>query len=261
MPSDFPLFRPAGAGGRESSERLTRIGINQLVPSLLDLLRSAKSNQAAEFAMVVDRSKLRDSGDDELAESLAKLFQREGSDKAQHGYHSLYARVLQGLKRPTIFELGLGSNNLTVPSNMGSGGSPGASLRAFREALDGARVMGGDVDPNALRGHDFEVFLLDQLDAATFPARDAVGAIDLVIDDGLHMPVSNLNTVSWGLTVLSNRGVIVVEDIPHASLPVWEIVASILSDEFSSGFFRGNSSNAFVTTSHRRFEELFSSLN
>jgi hypothetical protein len=123
--------------------------------------------------------------------------------------------------------------------------------------VEGATVAGGDVDAAALLGHDFETYELDQLDITKFPSRASVGAVDLLIDDGLHMPVSNVNTVAWGIEVISDRGVIVVEDIPSASLPVWQLVHGLLPTRFASGIFGGLDSNAFVICKPARFIELF----
>ena len=258
VPQDFPLFRPAGAGSFEASERLTRHSINALVPSLLELQRAVAGESERCEAVPQVGTRLSSSSDERLSERLAQSFEREGSDKAQHGYHVLYARILSSLANPVIFEVGLGSNNPAVPSNMGSNGSPGASLRAFKQTVEGATVAGGDVDASALLGHDFETYELDQLDITKFPARASVGAVDLLIDDGLHMPVSNINTVVWGIGVISDRGVIVVEDIPCASLPVWHLVHGLLpTTQFASGIFGGLDSNAFVVCKPARFIELF----
>ncbi len=108
--------------------------------------------------------------------------------------------------------------------------------------------MGGDVDPAAVMGHGFESFLLDQLDVATFPSRSTIGEVDLLIDDGLHMPTSNINTLAWGLSVISKRGVIVIEDIPDAVLPIWEVVQRVLPSSFGAFVFTGSNVNAFVVS-------------
>jgi hypothetical protein len=85
-------------------------------------------------------------------------------------------------------------------STMGKRGKPGASLRAFRDFL-----------PNAV-GRDF----------------------DLVIDDGLHSPNANIAVLSFGLSRLKPGGWLVVEDIGHAALPLWEVVAHLLPMGFTA---------------------------
>jgi len=47
---------------------------------------------------------------------------------------------------------------------------------------------------------------------------------DLIIDDGLHSPDANLNTLNFALSSLSSDGVIVIEDIAERCLPIWETV-------------------------------------
>ena len=44
------------------------------------------------------------------------------------------------LNNLNIFEVGLGTNNVDVPSNMGKDGKPGASLRAWRDYFPNADI-------------------------------------------------------------------------------------------------------------------------
>ena len=69
-------------------------------------------------------------------EELRALFQKYGSDKSTgHNYHLLYSWLLAPKRGEdlSMLEIGLGTNNIDVPSNMGLEGRPGASLRAFRD--------------------------------------------------------------------------------------------------------------------------------
>lgn len=80
---------------------------------------------------------------------LASALTRHGSDKALHGYSRIYSHIFQllGRSRPLrTLEIGLGTNRRGAVSNMGAGGRPGASLRAFRDFLPRAAVHGADVD-------------------------------------------------------------------------------------------------------------------
>ena len=79
---------------------------------------------------------------------LASLFDQYGSDKSHHNYHLLYAGLL-GPKRSShlrILEIGLGTNNPDILSNMGPGGKLGASLRAFRAFCPNAELFRADID-------------------------------------------------------------------------------------------------------------------
>ena len=94
-----------------------------------------------------------DVGGDTDASQLGKLFSAYGSDKERHGYHIAYAAILSLLRRNeplTILEIGLGTNNSKLVSSMGSGGTPGASLRAFRDFLPTSTICGADVDRSIL---------------------------------------------------------------------------------------------------------------
>jgi hypothetical protein len=94
-----------------------------------------------------------------------------------------------------ILEVGLGTDNDAVASNMGAAGKPGASLRAFRELLPHARIYGADVDRSILFDEEnIQTFFVDQTDFQSIDALDeAIGHdFDLIIDDGLHSPDANL---------------------------------------------------------------------
>lgn len=165
--------------------------------------------------------------------ALSTLFDRHGSDKAgRHDYQLAYAAILAELGEPSsMLEIGLGSNNLDVPSNMGSAGSPGASLRAFRDYLPGCTVLGADVDRRVLFGEDrIETFHVDQTDAESVEAlRERLpGPLDLLIDDGLHAPHANLRVLGLGLRAVRPGGWVVIEDISPAAASLWEAVAGLL---------------------------------
>jgi hypothetical protein len=76
------------------------------------------------------------------ATKLKALFDEHGSDKANvHGYHPLYAAILDDPSAAlSVLEIGLGTNNTDVASNMGAAGRPGASVRAFRDFLPNAAI-------------------------------------------------------------------------------------------------------------------------
>lgn len=72
---------------------------------------------------------------------LGALFNAYGSDKTRHGYHYVYAAILQrSSNQKLILEVGLGTNNVDVVSHMGANGQPGASLRAFRDYCPSAQL-------------------------------------------------------------------------------------------------------------------------
>jgi len=166
---------------------------------------------------------------------LAELFASYGSDKStKHNYHLVYAFLLKN-KRYTpirLLEIGLGTNNVNVPSNMGKKGKPGASLRAFRDWGPQFQVYGADLDESILFSDErITTYPVDQTSMASLAslaARFSHNSLDIIIDDGLHTPVANLNTIQALLTLLKPGGFLVIEDILDRYLTIWKIALAIL---------------------------------
>lgn len=152
-----------------------------------------------------------------------------------------------------LLEIGLGTNHLDVVSNMGRQGQPGASLRAFRDFLPGANLIGADIDRRILFEEErIATFYVNQTDADTFEmlGRNLPARIDFIIDDGLHSPNANLHTVRFGLERLAEGGWMVVEDIRLQALPVWQLVSALLPDDYESFIFNANGIGLFAVHKH-----------
>ena len=203
---------------------LTLAAAAQTIPSMLDVMQSALRC----VSPVVPIHDFFDSSAPELAE----LFTRYGSDKgSHHNYQHLYACILGPRRKDTLalLEIGLGSNNLDVVSNMGEGARPGASLRAFRDYLPNASIFGADVDRRILFTEDrIQTRYVDQTIPSTF---DAMGmpTLDIVIDDGLHSPHANFSTLAWALGKVRAGGWVVIEDIRSSTLPAWHLMSLALN--------------------------------
>lgn len=176
---------------------------------------------------------------------LGELFTKYGSDKAtKHDYYALYAFLLRGKRNDPlhIFEIGLGTNNTDVPSNMGRDGKPGASLRGFRDWAPNAKIFGADVDKRVLFTEDrIETFFIDQTNTtslADFAKTYASHQFDLIIDDGLHNPWANINTLNAVLPLLKPGAFFAIEDIVERYIPTWNIVATLLPKEYSFEFIK-----------------------
>jgi hypothetical protein len=166
---------------------------------------------------------------------LKELFDRYGSDKANvHDYHLVYGAILTSIDSiQSLLEIGLGTNNESLISNMGAAGRPGASLRAFRDFLPGPQVYGADVDRNILFTEErITTFFIDQTDPTSFREAEAVGGFDLLIDDGLHTPNANLAALRLGISHINVSGWIVIEDIPPRAMPVWKGVGALLPPRY-----------------------------
>jgi hypothetical protein len=167
--------------------------------------------------------------------SVRSVLTRHGSDKADpHTYGDVYAGILRSLPtNPRILELGIGTNFADVPCNMGVDGVPGASLRAFRELRPDASVAGADIDRRVLFEEEgIETYWVDQLDLESLRSlRRQLGgesSIDLIIDDGLHLKRSNLNSLRELLPALKSGGYYVVEDVDGSALDFWRFVLAKL---------------------------------
>lgn len=151
---------------------------------------------------------------------LGEIFKNNSSDKStSHDYHHLYAFILNKFSdtKLNILEVGLGTNNPTLVSSMGSNGRPGASLYSFREYLPEANIYGVDIDKDILFNENrINTCFVDQLDSESFKnIENSFSKIeyDLIIDDGLHSIGANFNTLLFALDNVKLNGWIVIEDI------------------------------------------------
>jgi hypothetical protein len=244
----FPLFLPNSSGLYTQRAKLTIKAVNQIVPFLCHFIESVRGDlpQVASILDIHDCSENK-----EPALELKRLFDFYGSDKASiHNYHYLYANILncnENIKN--IFEVGLGSNDLNIVSNMEGSGSPGASLRAFRDFCPNANIYGADIDENILFSDErIFTFHLDQTDLTSFDSvRSCIGKnFDLVIDDGLHAPNANIATLVFGLNIIRKGGWVVIEDIREEAVPLWKIVSVLLPEEFSSCIYEAEKGFLFA---------------
>ena len=229
------LFRPASSGGFEMIYDLTVQGAEQVFPFLVELMTVTQT-----LKMVVTPTTEYDQSTEAVnaAQALGQLFNHYGSDKAEpHAYHHVYGAVL---KRPQevkyVLEVGLGTNNEDVASNMTSNGKPGASVRSFRDFLPNAQIFGADIDSRILFEEPrLKTYCVDQTKPETFvQLGQTIGddvVFDLIIDDGLHSPNANLATMNFALPKLKVGGYFVVEDIFNHQLPFWNVVDTLLPKE------------------------------
>jgi len=161
---------------------------------------------------------------------MCRVMMRHGSDKSYPSQciTTVYSALFKGLRNQPlrVFELGLGSNNPQMPSNMGVNGVPGASLRGWREIFPRAQVFGADIDRDILfQEHQIKTFYCDQRcqqsisDLWSHPALQA-GA-DIIIEDGLHTFEANTTFLEGSLDHLRPGGFYVIEDICQDDAERW----------------------------------------
>lgn len=179
---------------------------------------------------------------------IGELFKQYGSDKSTvHDYYLVYSDVLEKKANLpiNILEIGLGTNNIDVLSNMGLEGKPGASLRAFRDACINANVYGADIDNRILFTEDrIKTFFIDQTQPDTFKKlKDELVDIkfDLIIDDGLHNSQANINTLNFALDMLNDDGVFIIEDISIDDYDFHQIIAALLKEKYTLHFLQTKS--------------------
>lgn len=245
----FPAFIPYSAGKYKERAALTMQAINQVFPAL-ESLAATVNTQPLPVEDITELS----SDDDvrEAADRLKVLLDKYGSDKAnRHNYHHIYGLALRdsgSVKH--VLEIGLGTNNTDVVSNMGREGKPGASLRAFRDYCPNALVFGADIDERILFEEDrIKTFYVDQTDPKSFDnlLAKTPGDFDLIIDDGLHSPHANITSLEFGLKKVRKHGWVVIEDIYPEAIDVWQVVAAILpKDTYETHLFDADGGLVFA---------------
>jgi hypothetical protein len=153
-----------------------------------------------------------------IEHKLKNLLDEQGSDKSsKHRYHLLYSRALSDPSTVQhMLEVGIGTNNPDVVSNMSETGIPGASLRAWRDFFPSAIINGADIDTEILfKDNRIQCHHVDQLSPASLEhlRSQLHNPMDLIIDDGLHSIQANLNTLEMALRLIRPQGWIFIEDI------------------------------------------------
>jgi hypothetical protein len=244
----FPMFSPASAGSAHDLAAAAIQSAEQVFPLLLSI---ASLNGTDKITAVPITCLADDEGKRQAAARLKELYNYYGSDKAQfHDYHLLYGSLLSEPASVTaLLEIGLGTNNTRLLSNMGRRGRPGSSLRAFRDFLPAAQIYGADIDRQILFSEErIKTFFVDQTDPASLAALAGLvgGQFDLIIDDGLHSPNANLAVLGFGLDKLKAGGWLVIEDIRSEALPIWQLTAAIMPRQFKASLVTSKKAALFA---------------
>ena len=227
---------------------LTLLSATQLFPTLASI---ADRFREALLTPITAEQFCKDFGAEEEAAALKKLFDSYGCDKSRnHDYHFVYGAVLKNLgKIDSMLEIGLGTTNTDVVSNMGKIWVPGNSLRAFREYLPETTIYGADVDNRILFEEErIKTYFVDQTDMSTIKALGVKisDQLDLIIDDGLHAPNANLAILIFALDKLKPGGWLVIEDISEEATPIWKVVSSLLPTQYASHLIEAKGGMVFT---------------
>jgi cephalosporin hydroxylase len=134
--------------------------------------------------------------------SLHELATRYGTDKADHGYPTIYETYLAHLQHEpiTLLEIGIWE---------------GASLRMWRDYFPNATIIGIDKTDRNIRIPGINIFIQDQTDK---PKIDEIASalnegFDIVIDDASHHSSKTIQTFRNIYPHLKPGGYYFIEDI------------------------------------------------
>ncbi len=156
---------------------------------------------------------------------LDYIMDLNGSDKGPiwHYYTRFYNALFQPVRTQPlkVFELGIGTNNTDVSSNMGAHGKPGASLYGWSRYFSDADIYGADIDKGCLFDHckcRIKTFYCDQTDPKVIHemwTNEDLNDIqfDILIEDGLHAPFANKIFFEESIHKVKKGGVYLIEDI------------------------------------------------
>lgn len=233
----FNQYVPNVSGENEKKIQDTIYNINTYPIKLLNL--SFKKYEITDINKQFDNKNSK----------LGELFLNYGSDKKTHNYDLLYNYVFsEYLKKNEIeylIEIGIGSKNLKILSNMSQYGKPGASLRAFRDYLPNTKIIGLEYDKSILFNENrIETFFYDQIsqDSLQTFSTKFKNKIDILIDDGLHSIIANINSILLAKEALKVNGYLIIEDISPDSIELFFPVFNLIEKEFEIKLFTNKSS-------------------
>lgn len=244
---NFEIFVPSSAGNFREIGYHTQVGINKIFPILSELIYSLKNKK--KIMSVEKFSKKR--GLKKNTKLIKKYFIKYDSDKSKiHNYHLVYGSLFKKRSKiKKVLEIGLGTDNERLISNMGKLGKPGASVKAFRDFFPEAKIFGADIDKEILfKDKRINTYYVDQTDLKSLKKLyKKIGSnFDLIIDDGLHASYANINVIISSINFLKKNGYLIIEDIPFKTLSIWEVVIDILNKKHESQLIKTKESFVFV---------------
>ena len=144
-----------------------------------------------------------------------------------HNYTTFYYSIFKDIKETPlrIFELGLGTNNVKIPSNMGKNGRPGASLYGWNEFFTNpnSQIFGADIDKDILfqtEDNRITTYYCDQTNPYIINNMWNENELlkeefDIIIDDGLHDFNANVCFFENSIHKIKSNGYFIIEDIKN----------------------------------------------
>ena len=151
---------------------------------------------------------------------LCKIMDVNKSDKGYLKYTTFYYDIFNDIRKCPlrIFELGIGTNNVNIASNMGKNGRPGASLYGWSDFFYNSKIYGADIDTNILfNNKKIKTFFCDQTNPTIIHDMwnnpELKDGFDIIIDDGLHQFNANVCFFENSIHKLNPNGYYIIEDI------------------------------------------------
>ena len=154
---------------------------------------------------------------------LTEIIQKYGSDKSLSGYDFYYKKYFRHFigKNINYLEIGLGTLIPGIPSsfvgnaNIYSHYTPAAVLKVWREYFENATIHGIDVGEDCmLNGEEnIETFIIDSTNKELCDNTLGLNNYHIILDDGLHTAVGQLETLRNFFTRVVDNGLYVIEDI------------------------------------------------
>jgi len=244
---NFDAFVPSSAGNTESLGNLTQNNINQIFPLLSSLISILK----IKIDIIPVKKFTNDVHFKKDCKLLRVLFNKYHSDKSKiHNYHLIYGSLFKKRNKvKKVLEIGVGTDNEDIVSNMGRHGKPGASLRAFRDFFLNANIYGADIDKEILiKEKRIKSFYVDQTNIKTLKKlfKKIGNNFDLVIDDGLHVSNANINVILSSLQFIKKNGYLIIEDIPFKTGHIWHVVSIILNTKYKTCLIKTKKCFVFI---------------
>lgn len=186
-------------------------------PDILGSIRGRLGKSRESLGELVSLSMVRD------------VFDECSTDKGYlHHYEEVYAPLFDlTVPSPKILEIGTGA------PESGYAGSPGGSLRAWRQLYPDSSVYGVDIYrldsghlPSPPRRGSLRYICADQtslpeMQRLAEELREECGSLDLIIDDGLHAPHAVIPTVLACAPLMHQTSFYVIEDVPPSLLETY----------------------------------------
>lgn len=156
-------------------------------------------------------------------QDLNFFIDKYGTDKKISGYSKYYECLFNPIKEKikSVLEIGIGSLDSNVKGNFRQiieaykyNYSQGGSLRVWRDYFINANIVGVDIAEDCKFTEDrIETYIFDSTDYYLCEKFFRDSKFDIIIDDGLHDPHSQLCTLKNFFNKVGKNGFYIIEDL------------------------------------------------